>query len=110
MSQVFVAERVEGGFRQRAALKLFTAPAGPVDSLARRFEQERQILAALEHPNIARVLDGGVAADGRPYLVLELVDGEPIDVWCARRALALAPRLELLSAGRARRRTTPTAT
>ncbi len=97
MSQVFVAERVEGGFRQRAALKLFTAQASPADSLARRFEQERQILAALEHPNIARVLDGGVAADGRPFLVLELVDGEPIDVWCARHALALAPRLELLS-------------
>ncbi|GMU66825.1 MAG: hypothetical protein AMXMBFR36_30990 [Acidobacteriota bacterium] len=97
MSRVFVAERVEGGFRQRAALKLFTASAAAAGSLARRFEQERQILAALEHPNIARVLDGGVAPDGRPFLVLELVDGEPIDVWCERRGLALEARLRLLS-------------
>jgi serine/threonine-protein kinase len=97
MSQVFVAERAEGGFRQRAALKLFSASAGSADSLPLRFEQERQILAALEHPNIARVLDGGVGRDGRPFLVLELVDGDPIDVWCERRALDLASRLELLS-------------
>lgn len=98
MSRVFVAERVEGGFRQRAALKLFTASAVEGESLARRFEQERQILAAIEHPNIARVLDGGVAADGRPFLVLELVEGDPVDVWCERRGLGLEPRLELLAA------------
>jgi serine/threonine-protein kinase len=97
MSRVFVAERVEGGFHQRAALKLFTASALDGESLARRFEQERQILAAIEHPNIARVLDGGVAPDGRPFLVLELVEGEPIDDWCSRRGLGLDARLELLS-------------
>ena len=86
-----------GASASAAALKLLHRGRRRLaDSLARRFEQERQILAALEHPNIARVLDGGVAADGRPFLVLELVDGEPIDVWCARDALALAARLELL--------------
>lgn len=98
MSRVFVAERTSGGFRQRAALKLFHAPAGHGDDLARRFEQERQILATLEHPNIARVLDGGIASDGRPFLVLELVEGDPIDVWCARRAAPLRLRVELLVA------------
>jgi serine/threonine-protein kinase len=95
MSRVYVAERVDGGFRQRAALKLFEAPSGDAAALAQRFEQERQILAALEHPNIARVLDGGVAGDGRPFLVLELVDGVPIDAFCAARDLALGDRLRL---------------
>ncbi len=98
MSRVFVAERVEGGFRQRAALKLFERSPELDADLVQRFEQERQILATLDHPNIARVLDGGVAADGRPFLVLELIEGEPIDRWCATRSPALADRLELFVA------------
>lgn len=98
MSQVFVAERVQGGFRQRAALKLFERSPELAAELVQRFEQERQILAALDHPNIARVLDGGVAKDGRPYLVLELIEGEPIDRWCLSRNPTLAERCELFVA------------
>jgi serine/threonine-protein kinase len=55
------------------------------DEAVHRFRQERQILASLEHPNIARLLDGGVSADGRPYFVMERIDGMPIDERCARR-------------------------
>ncbi len=96
MSEVFVAERIEGGFQQRAALKLLSAAPGGHSDLALRFEQERQILASLEHPNVARVLDGGVAPDGRPFLVLELIEGDPIDVWCERHDLGVEARLELI--------------
>jgi tetratricopeptide (TPR) repeat protein len=96
MSRVFVAERTEGGFLQRAALKLFHAGSGWNESLARRFEQERQLLAALEDPDIARVLDGGVSPGGHPFLVMELVDGEPIDVHCAQRGLSLRERIVLV--------------
>lgn len=98
MSRVFVAERVDGGFRQLAALKLFERSPELDTDLVQRFEQERQILATLAHPNIARVLDGGVAAGGRPYLVLELIEGEPIDRWCAQHNPALGVRLELFVA------------
>lgn len=98
MSRVFVAERVAGGFRQRAALKLFERSPELAGDLVQRFEQERQILATLDHPNIARVLDGGVAGDGRPFLVLELIEGEPIDRWCATKNPGLAQRLELFVA------------
>jgi serine/threonine protein kinase len=97
MSRVFVAERVAGGFRQRAALKLFERSPERDSELVQRFEQERQILATLAHPNIARVLDGGVADDGRPYLVLELIEGEPIDRWCASRNPSLTERLQLFA-------------
>jgi serine/threonine protein kinase len=96
MSEVYLAERVRGGFAQRAALKLFAAAPGEVAALAGRLEQERQILATLDHPNVARVLDGGEAEDGRPFLVLELVDGAPIDQFCATHALSLRARLRLV--------------
>src|SRR5262249_32433348 len=59
------------------------------------FQQERQILASLSHPHIARLLDGGSTSAGQPYLVMEYVDGEPLDVHCERRDLSLARRLEL---------------
>jgi tetratricopeptide (TPR) repeat protein len=61
----------------------------------RRFREERQILADLEHPNVARLLDGGTTADGRPYFVMEYVDGRPIDRYCAERAIGIADRLQL---------------
>ena len=66
-----------------AALKLIAGV--DTDEAVHRFRQERQILASLEHPNIARLLDGGVSADGRPYFVMERIDGMPIDERCARR-------------------------
>jgi eukaryotic-like serine/threonine-protein kinase len=63
--------------------------------LAERFRQERQILASLEHLNIARLLDGGVIADGLPYLVMEYVEGEPLLHWCDRCHLSIRERLKL---------------
>jgi serine/threonine-protein kinase len=81
MGAVFRAGRVDGEVRRQVAVKLMHSGAG--DPLQRpRFLQERQILAGLSHPNIAGLLDAGHAADGQPYLVMELVDGRPIDEFC----------------------------
>ncbi|MBV8518743.1 MAG: serine/threonine protein kinase [Acidobacteria bacterium] len=89
MGAVFLAERADAQFAQRVAVKLVRGGA----ALVGRFRQERQILAALEHPNIARLLDGGTTADGVPYLVMEFVDGVPLDVYC--RELSLTRKLQL---------------
>jgi non-specific serine/threonine protein kinase/serine/threonine-protein kinase len=90
--EVYRAERDEGGFAQVAAIKLLRAEAaGELE----RFHAERRLLARLEHPAIARILDGGVAPDGRPYTVLEYVEGRPITEACRARGLDLAARLEL---------------
>jgi serine/threonine-protein kinase len=93
MGVVFLAERVDGHFEQRVALKLL--PAGGDPDLARRLEEERRILATLEHPGIARLLDGGVTAGGQPYLAMEYVEGRPVDRYCAEEGLDLESRLEL---------------
>jgi len=95
MATVYEARRDDETFDRRVALKMIRATAG-LEDLRRRFRQERQILAGLEHPGIARLYDGGTTEDGRPYLVLELVEGEPIDRACNHRALDLRQRLELL--------------
>src|ERR1051326_2725970 len=78
MGVVYLAERVDGEVRQRVAVKLLRAA---LDSSGgrQRFLQERQILAHLAHPNIARLIDAGHRADGHPYLVMEYIDGRPID-------------------------------
>ena len=94
MAVVYRAERVDGGFAQRVALKVLKRGTD-TDEVLRRFAQERQILATLDHPDIARLLDGGATADGRPYFALELVEGEPIDRWCDARGLSLRRRLRL---------------
>ena len=95
MGVVYRAHRHDGAFRQEAAVKL--APGVLLsDELRQRFEGERQLLARLRHPHVARLLDGGTTADGIPYLVTELVDGEPVDRHCERRGLGLADRLRLL--------------
>lgn len=94
MGEVFLAERVEGGFEQRVALKLMRDGALAPD-LARRFVRERQILARLQHPNIAHLVDGGIAPDGQPWLAMEYVDGERITVWCDARGLDVAARVRL---------------
>ncbi len=94
MGAVYRAERVEG-FRQTVALKLMRAGIESPQALD-RFHREREILAGLEHPNIARLLDGAAGDDGRPYFVMELVDGEPIDRYCDRNRLSVRRRLELL--------------
>ncbi len=96
MGVVFLAERADGHFEQQVALKLIHAGAGP--RAVERFSRERQILASLQHPNIARLQDGGVTPTGQPYLVMEYVDGEPIDVYCRRRELPVRERVELLCA------------
>jgi serine/threonine protein kinase/tetratricopeptide (TPR) repeat protein len=79
----------------RVALKLVRRGAGTGDALTRRFHDERQILASLDHPGIARIIDGGAMSDGRPYLVMEYVEGTPIDQYCGDRALDVDARLEL---------------
>lgn len=61
----------------------------------RRFDQERRALAALDHPNIARLIDGGSTDDGRPYFIMELVDGLPITTYCGERRLSVDERLRL---------------
>ena len=94
MGRVFLAERVDGHFEQRAAVKLLKRGMDS-DAIVERFRRERQILAALEHPNIARLLDGGVADDGRPYLVMPYVDGLPITHYADARALDVDARLAL---------------
>lgn len=85
MGSVYRAERSDQQFSQSAAIKLI-APAYLTAPMERRFREERQILARLEHPRIARLIDGGVAPDGSPYLVMEYVAGTPIDAWCASQA------------------------
>lgn len=92
MGTVYLAER-DGDFSQRVAIKVVR---GLLDAEGlRRFKVERQILASLEHPSIARLLDGGTTPEGLPYLVMELVDGEPIDRYCDTHALAVAQRVAL---------------
>ncbi len=93
MGQVYLAERADEQFEQQVAIKILAGPGTP--GLLRRFRTERQILARFEHPWIARLLDGGVADDGRLYLVLEYVDGVPIDRFCRERGLGLEERLRL---------------
>ena len=94
MGSVHLAERVEAGFQQQAALKLIRG--GFADGVVlQRFRDERQILASLEHPNIARLIDGGTTADGVPYVALEYIEGVPIDVHCEAHDLNVTARLEL---------------
>lgn len=93
-ARVYLAERDDGQFRQRVALKLLR-PGHDSELDQGRFRAERQILASLSHPNIARLFDGGMSDDGLPYLVMELIDGEPIHRYCETHALPLRTRLEM---------------
>jgi len=92
MGEVWLAERGDGEFEQRVAIKQL---AYPTPGLLQRFRQERQILARLEHPNIAHLIDGGVDAGGAPYLVMEYVEGQPITAYVRAHALDLRARLNL---------------
>ena len=94
MGNVWLAERADGLFEQKVAIKMMRAGFLPDESL-RRFDSERRILARLNHPNIARVFDGGVAEDGRPYLVMEYVEGVTITEYCNRGELSVEERLRL---------------
>lgn len=95
MGQVFLGERIGGSFRQKVAIKLMHRSQRPSRDALQRFRAERQILASLNHPNIARLLDGGTLASGAPYLVMEYIEGERLDHWCQRHALDVRERLAL---------------
>ena len=94
MGRVYLAERADGQFHRRVAIKVIRGSTDS-DEIQKRFEQERRILAGLQHPNIAQLLDSGVTVDGLPYFVMEYVEGEPIDVYCDKRKLNLGQRLKL---------------
>jgi serine/threonine protein kinase/tetratricopeptide (TPR) repeat protein len=91
---VYLAERADGEFKHHVAIKLI-GTSNVADPLHQRFIAERQILAALAHPHIARLLDGGIAEDGRPYIVMEYVDGPPITKYCDTHRLDIPARLRL---------------
>ena len=94
MGAVYLAERADQEFHKRVAIKV--ARGGFVDrDLVRRFRSERQILAGLEHPNIARLLDGGTTGDGLPFVVMEFVEGKPIDRFCHDNHLTIRERIEM---------------
>jgi tetratricopeptide (TPR) repeat protein len=95
MGEVWLAERADGQHEQQAALKILSPYLAAPDSL-QRFRRERQLLARLEHPNIARLLDGGVSSQGEPYLVMEYVEGTRLDRYCEEQKLPVRGRLELM--------------
>ncbi|MBL0029552.1 MAG: tetratricopeptide repeat protein [Rhodanobacteraceae bacterium] len=92
MGAVLLAERDDGQFQQQVALKWLTGRGAVSEALFRR---ERQTLAALRHPNIARLVDGGQREDGRPWLAMELIEGDTLDRHCVARALPLRERIRL---------------
>jgi len=94
MGDVYRAERADGAYRQTVAIKVLR-PGYRTAEMVRRFRIEREALARLVHPGIATILDGGALDDGRPYLVLELVEGVPVTTYCAERALSIRDRLAL---------------
>ncbi len=95
MGAVFLAHRKNNEFDQNVAIK-FVHRQFLAKETVRRFDAERQILAALQHPYIAQLIDGGTTADGIPYLVMEFVDGKPIDQYCDDNRLTIRERLELV--------------
>ena len=94
MGAVYLARRVDGQFEQQVAVKLIGLPLAS-DLFRERFRLERQILAGLSHPNIARLLDGGVSEDGELYLAMEYANGLPIQRYCEQNSLSIRQRIEL---------------
>jgi serine/threonine-protein kinase len=95
MGEVWLADRSDGQLNRRVALKLPTLGVRR-NELVRRFARERDILAGLEHPGIARLYDAGVADDGQPYLALEYVEGQPLDRYCREHSLSVRERVRVL--------------
>ncbi|MGD1092894.1 MAG: serine/threonine-protein kinase [Bryobacteraceae bacterium] len=93
-SAVYRAERADGKFRQTVALKIMASYLRGAEFL-RRFDTERQMLASLSHPHITHLLDGGVSPGGDPYLIMEFVEGEPIDRYCDKRKVDVQARLRI---------------
>jgi len=96
MGTVYLASRADDEFQQRVAVKVVKRGMDS-EEILRRFREEKQTLAQLDDPHIARLLDAGATADGRPYLVMEYVDGVPIDRYCDQRRLPINERLRLFS-------------
>jgi len=94
MAQVWLARRADGAYEREVALKLPVA-LHVREEMAQRFARERDILAALEHPHVARFYDAGISQDGRPYLALEYVDGRSLIAWADERLLGIDERIEL---------------
>ncbi len=94
MGVVYLGQRIDGQFEQEAAIKLIKRGMRS-EQLLRRFENERQIQARLDHPNIAKLLDGGLTADGQPYFTMEYVEGLPIDEYCQQNQLGVEERIQL---------------
>lgn len=94
MGVVYLAQRTHDGFAQSVALKVLKRGLD-THAVVQRFRQERAVLAALEHPNIARILDGGTTPDGRPYFAMEYIDGQPITTYCDNRQARIEERLAL---------------
>lgn len=97
MGAVYLAKRDDEAFRKRVAIKLVKRGLDTEDIL-RHFRHERQILASLDHPNIAKLLDGGTTNDGRPYLVMDYVEGTPLKLYCDEQGLKTEDRLRLFLA------------
>jgi eukaryotic-like serine/threonine-protein kinase len=97
MGAVYRAVRADGQYTQQVALKIVRAELG-AELTAARFRNERQILASLDHPNIAKILDGGTTVEGVPYFVMELIDGLPITEYCDQNKLSVDARLRLFLA------------
>ena len=92
MATVYLADRADGEFNQQVALKVLDR-----DGLGDwRFNQEREILAQLTHPGIARILDGGVTPNKQPWFAMDLIDGEPIDQYCKGRGSSIEERVQLI--------------
>src|ERR1700739_318062 len=94
MGEVYRVFRADDQYRKQVAIKLIQAGLDS-KTVVQRFKNERQILASLDHPNIARLFDGGETEDGLPYFVMELIEGVPIDKYCDHRKLTITDRLEL---------------
>jgi serine/threonine protein kinase/tetratricopeptide (TPR) repeat protein len=97
MGSVWLADRVDHEYERKVAIKMMLRNLNSRD-IVRRFLRERQVLASLDHPNIARLLDGGSTPEGMPYLVMEYVDGIPIDEYCRRHKSTITERLQLFRA------------
>src|SRR5260370_6363550 len=94
MGTVYLAARDDAEYQKKVAIKIIRRGMD-TDFIVNRFRTERQILAHLEHPNIARLLDGGTTEDGLPYLVMEYIEGQPLDQYADERRLSISERLQL---------------
>src|SRR5262245_25322936 len=94
MGTVYLARRADDAFERRVAIKMIRRGMDS-DLVVRRFRHERQILATLDHPNVASLFDGGTTSEGLPYFVMEYVEGTPIDQYADERCLSTTARIEL---------------